>query len=230
MNRSAGNTEKKHMGKQFTPFLEKMRKDYRFTTVTFSTLSMLTGFAFAIYNGILGLVYQSIWNGSICVYYLLLAGVRGIIVYLYRKESPRRRKQGAVHRRIAYFATHMVLILMNLSLIVPIAVMVTGGRSYIHGLIPAIALAAYTTYRITLSVIHYRKSRHHANVFVSELRTINLIDSLVAVLTLQNALIAANGGMNDRMQTLSAWTSAGILGIIIAVTVLSLLRIRHAGS
>lgn len=55
-----------------------------------------------------------------------------------------------------------------------------------------------------------------------------MIDSLVAVLTVQNALIAANGGMNDRMQTLSAWTSAGVLVIIVVITVQSLLRIRRA--
>ena len=129
---------------------------------------------------------------------------------------------------MTYFATHMVLILMNISLVVPAAVMVTGGRSYTYGLIPAIAMAAYTTYRITMSIIHYRKSRHNANILAAELRTINVIDSLVAVLTLQNALIVTNGGMTDAMQTLSAWTSAGILVIIAVITVQSLLRIRRA--
>lgn len=54
-----------------------------------------------------------------------------------------------------------------------------------------------------------------------------MIDSLVAVLTLQNALIVTNGGMTDEMQTLSAWTSAGILVIIAVITVQSFLRIRR---
>ena len=88
-------------------------------------------------------------------------------------------------------------------------------------------MAAYTTYRITVSIIHYRKSRHNANIYVAELRAINMIDALVAVLTLQNALIVTNGGMTDEMQTLSAWTSAGILVIIAVITVQSLLRIRR---
>ena len=116
---------------------------------------------------------------------------------------------------------------MNISLVVPVAVMVTGGRSYTYGLIPAIAMAAYTTYRITMSIIHYRKSRAipNANILAAELRTINVIDSLVAVLTLQNTLIVTNGGMTDGMQTLSAWTSAGILVLIAVITVQSLLRI-----
>ena len=188
---------------------------------------MLIGFAFALYHGVLGIAYQSLWNGAICVYYFLLAGIRAIIISLHRKEAAGRHKRDAAHRRKTCFATHMVLILMNIALVVPAAVMVTDGRSYTYGLIPAIAMAAYTTYRITMSIIHYRKSRHNANIYVAELRAINVIDSLVAVLTLQNALIVTNGGMTDEMQTLSAWTSAGILVIIAVITVQSILRIRR---
>lgn len=215
------------MRKRFKRLIERQRKDYLLKTVTFSIISMLIGFAFALYNGVIGIVYRSLWNGTICVYYFLLAGIRAIIISLHRKEAAGRHKQDAAHRRKTCFATHMVLILMNISLVVPAAVMVTDGRSYTYGLIPAIAMAAYTTYRITMSIIHYRRSRHNANIYVAELRAINVIDSLVAVLTLQNALIVTNGGMTDEMQTLSAWTSAGILVIIAVITVQSFLRIRR---
>ena len=227
MNSSICNAENKHMREQLKQFVGRQRKDYLRKTVMLSVFSMLIGFAFALYHGVLGIAYQSLWNGAICVYYLLLAVVRAIIVFLLRKEAADRHERGAAHRRKACFATHMVLILMNISLVVPAAVMVTDGRSYTYGLIPAIAMAAYTTYRITMSIIHFRKSRHNANIYVAELRAINVIDSLVAVLTLQNALIVTNGGMTDEMQTLSAWTSAGVLVIIAVITVQSLLRIRR---
>ena len=216
------------MREQLKQFMEIQRKDYLFKTVTFSAFSVLIGFVFTLYNGVLGIAYQSLWNGSICVYYFFLAGIRAIIVYS-QKKATHHHERGATHRRKVYFATHMVLILMNISLVVPAAVMVMGGRSYTYGLIPAITMATYTTYRIIMSILHYRKSRNNDNILVVELRTINMIDSLVAVLTLQNALIIANGGMNDRMQTLSAWTSVGILAIIVIITVRSLLRIRKAG-
>lgn len=215
------------MRERLKGLMEMQRKDYLLKTVTFSIVSMLVGFAFALYNGVIGIVCRSLWNGAICVYYFLLAAIRAIIVSSHRKDAASRHKQGAAHRRKTCFATHMVLILMNISLVVPAAVMVTDGRSYTYGLIPAIAMAAYTTYRITMSIIHFRKSRHTANIYVAELRAINVIDSLVAVLTLQNALIVTNGGMTDEMQTLSAWTSAGILVIIAVITVQSLLRIRR---
>lgn len=117
------------MREQIKRFLETQRKDYVLKTAIFSAFSMLTEFAFALYNGVLGIVYRSIWNGSICVYYFLLAGIRAIIVHLYRNKAASQSKRAAAHRRKVYFATHMVLILMNISLVVPITVMVTGGEA-----------------------------------------------------------------------------------------------------
>ena len=214
------------MGEKIKQFAKMHRQNYLLTTVTFSMFSILTGFIFTVYNGVLGAVYRSLWSGSICVYYLMLTGIRATVVYSQFREMLLHRERRAAHRRKVYIATHMALILMNISLIVPAAVMVAGGRSYTYGLIPAIAMAAYTTYRITMSIVHFKRSRRSSNILTAELRTLNMIDSLVAVLTLQNALIIANGGMNGSMQTLSAWTSAGILFVIVVITVCSLLLIR----
>ena len=93
-------------------------------------------------------------------------------------------------------------------------------------MIPAIAMAAYTTYRVTVSVLHYKRSRRLENPLIAELRTINLIDALVAILTLQNALIMANGGQNEKMRIVTAWTSGGIFLLILLFTVFSFTRIR----
>lgn len=182
--------------------------------------------AFTFYNGALGVIHRSIWNGSICVYYLLLAAIRSVVVISQRNVFKSGTTDDTVQQRRVYFLTHFALLLMNISLIVPIAVMVRGQRSYTLGLIPAIAMAAYTTYRVTIAIIHYRKARRTNHLMVSELRTINLVDALVAILTLQNALIMANGGPSEHMITVTAWTSAGILTIILVITVISFTRLR----
>lgn len=218
------------MRKQVKLFMEKRKSDYRFKTVVASTLSMLIGFAFALYNGVLGVLYRSLWHGSICVYYFLLAAVRAILVRTQKKEALFPQDGAAAHRRKIYIATNILLLILNVSLIAPAMVMIANGRSYLYGLIPAIAMAAYTTYRITMSTIHYIRSRKSENLFVAELRTINTIDSLVAVLTLQNTLIVANGGMSAEMQTLSSWTSGGILLLITIVIIRSFLKIREIDS
>ena len=215
------------MKKIIMGFIDMWKADYQFKTLATSTLSALVGLGFTVFNVVLGIVYKSVWNISISVYYVLLAIVRGIVVHSQRKvivaDNQKKQEQ---YKRI-YFKTHILMIFMDMCLIAPIAYMVIGERSYVYGLIPAIAMAAYTTYRITMGIINLGKSRKQENILIRELRTVNLQDSLVAVLTLQNALIIANGSDMQAMLALTAWTSAGIWLMIVIFTVKSFLYVRH---
>ncbi|MBR6259863.1 MAG: hypothetical protein IKR21_06575 [Oscillospiraceae bacterium] len=56
-------------------FIEKWREDYHFKTLSSSAFSALLGVAFMVTNGVLGIVYRSLWHGSIFVYYFLLTGI-----------------------------------------------------------------------------------------------------------------------------------------------------------
>lgn len=89
-------------------------------------------------------------------------------------------------------------------------------------MIPAITMATYTTYRIVMAIMHYSKSRRIDNVLIKELRTANLIDTLVAVVTLQNTMIIASAGeITEKMRTLSIVSSTAIWLIIVLLSVLS---------
>ena len=215
------------MKKIIMGFIDMWKADYQFKTLATSTLSALVGLGFTVFNVVLGIVYKSVWNISISVYYVLLTIVRGIVVHSQRKVNVAdNQKKQEQYKRI-YFKTHILMIFMDMCLIAPIAYMVIGERSYEYGLIPAIAMAAYTTYRITMGIIDLGKSRKQENILIRELRTVNLQDSLVAVLTLQNALIIANGSDMQSMLALTAWTSAGIWLMIVIFTVKSFLYVRH---
>ena len=205
-------------------FLHILREDYHFRTVYTARISALITFGFTVFNGVIGILYRSVWNISICIYYVLLANVRRIIVRSQRKTADKNQDKEIIKK--TYAVTHIILILIDLALIVPISLMVIGARSYTYGIIPAISMAAYTTYRMTMSIIHYLKSKRNENCFIRVIRTINLQDTLVSVLTLQNALIIANGDDMASMMRLTMWTSAGIWGVILFFTVKSFMMIR----
>lgn len=205
-------------------FLRSLREDYHFRTVYTARISALITFGFTVFNGVIGILYRSVWNISICIYYVLLANVRRIIVRSQRKTVDKNQDKEIIKK--TYAVTHIILILIDLALVVPVILMVIGARSYTYGIIPAISMAAYTTYRMTMSIIHYLKSKRNENRFIRVIRTINLQDTLVSVLTLQNALIIANGDDMASMMRLTMWTSAGIWGVILFFTVKSFMMIR----
>lgn len=101
--------------------------------------------------------------------------------------------------------------------------MVLFKKSVNMGRIPAIAMATYTTYKIIMASINFRKRKHSNNVLVQELRTINFIDALVSILTLQNTMIMViQDGKSNDMFILSAVSSAIILVVIIFISVANL--------
>lgn len=209
--------------KKAKSILEKRKKDYTFKTLTSSLISFGVTVLFALYNGVLGALLPSVWHGSICVFYLLLVAIRGMILLAERSAVTKSENERGCRRQRVFVISSIMLMVLNLSLILPIALMVTLQKPVSIGLIPAISMAAYTTYKLTMAAIHIRKQKRsdHRNILVTELRTINLIDALVSVLTLQNTLIMVKqteAAAND-MLVLSAVSGAVIYVFIVAVTV-----------
>ena len=78
-----------------------------------------------------------------------------------------------------------------------------------------------------MSIIHYKKTRINHDILIGEIRLINLTDSLVAVMTLQNTMIiAAAGEIAEGMKKLSIASSTAIWVTIMILTVISLTKLR----
>ena len=86
-------------------------------------------------------------------------------------------------------------------------------------LIPAIAMAAYTTYKVTMASVNLKRRRASSDSLVWLLRTISFIDALVSILTLQNTLIMVNSTGEDIMSMLPL---TAITSFCVWVTVLLL--------
>ncbi|ACV21579.1 Uncharacterised protein [Slackia heliotrinireducens] len=206
--------------------VSEWRSSYLFQTLLSSSFSTAATAGFALFNGALGVMHQSAWCYAIALYYFILTVIRLGILRCEVKGRSETARHFETRQRRTFFRTHIALLLMNVSMFGPVILMVKGDHTFTFGLIPAIAMATYTTYRVSKSIFHLRKAKRSDNIMVAVLRTIDFLDSMVAVLALQNAMIYATEGMNAEMQTLSGGTSTGILLVMFAMTVLSFLKYR----
>lgn len=197
--------------------IKEYMSDYRIATMISSELSACINIAFVIFNGVFALLYHSVWHLSVFCYYAILLGIRGYIIFSIKTKQSQKK---------VYIRTHIFLLIMSISMVFPFAVMVNGEREYNYGLIPAIAIAAYTTYRITMASIHLRKSRKIETLLIKELRTINFVDSLMAITSLQNTMIMANGGMTEEMKTLCSWSNGGVFLLLLFVIIYSFCLVK----
>jgi cytochrome b561 len=203
--------------------LRNWREDYIGQTFLSAAASLGVTTLFALYHGYLGLCYASVWHGSIGVFYLLLMVIRGTILLTEKRNKLRVASAQGRCRRRAFLISSLLLLVMDGALIWPIAMMVVLDKPVSMGLTPAIAMAAYTTWKITMASVHMGRQRHRAggNILVAELRTVSFIDALVSILTLQNTLIMVNrtAGDENSMLPLSAASSAVIYVVIVSITV-----------
>lgn len=203
---------------------KKWKNDYEFKTVISSTLSFLTTLLFALYNGFLGLKYSAAWNVSICVYYILLSIIRGIILHCEKKFISRNID----NRNYIHKISSILLLTLNVALITPIALMIVNAKSVSMNMTAAITVATYITYKIISASVHFKKSKKSDDILVRDLKLISFIEALISVLTLQNTLLAVKGASSEpKMFRLSIITSTVGLAFIIFRTLMNLVKKRR---
>ena len=178
---------------------------------------------FAFYNGFLGIYHDSMWNGTICAYYLMLSLLRGLII-----DSAKRINRGEIEetsRDKAFLAISSLLLILNISLIIPVSIMVRQQKPVRLTMIPAIAMAAYTTYKTIMASINLGRRKVSSNSLILLLLTISFIDALVSILTIQNTLIMVKSNGGDLgMLPLTAITSGCIWGLILVLSVSTIVK------
>ena len=191
--------------------------DPPFRTQVNTAASLMVTALFALYNGYLGAAHGSIWHGGICVYYLLLA--------LLRVDTLLPPQRDAAREKRVFAASWALLLLINVSLIVPFALMVRQQKPVSLTLIPAIAVAAYTTWKVAMAAVELSRRRRRTDRLMGLNETIRFVDALVSVVTLQNTLImVVDHGDRQNMLTFTAITSGFIWLGIVGLSVYSLIR------
>ncbi len=205
--------------------LKKIIKDGERRGHIFSALSLILTAFFAIYNLYLGLAYRLIWNASIMLYYLILLVIKSIIMAGKRRWRALDSAELDKKQRTLVNVVNVFLIIVDLALFAPVTIMVLGARPVGIGMIPAIAVAAFTTYKVTMAIISFQRARKSSDIILRTLKTISLKEAVVSVITLQNTLIMTFGDFGS-MIALTACTSAALLLWLIAISVYQIIRVK----
>ena len=197
--------------------LKRLKDDYVFRTVVTAALSFFATVAFTGYTLFLGIAYKTVWNAEIAVYYAMLVLLRAYAFFaertINRSVNDAKRKRRVSNK--IYISQCVILFLTGVALIAPVSHMVLQKKQVNYSTVPAIAMAAYTTFKISVAVYNYVKTRRNYGLFVKMLKNISLADALVSVLVLQYTLVMIFGnGVTGDMFTLCAITTFFIWGFI----------------
>ena len=182
-------------------------------------ISICFALFFCIYNGLVGFYKNVIWNIAIFTYYLLLLTIR-MILYVREKKSKKEDEKDIKRDKQIYISTSVIMFIMNLAMILPAILLINHQKEVNLSLISAIAVAAYTTYKVTLAIIKFCKVQKEQSLIYKQVRMVNLFDAVMSILTLQNTLtIVASDGNDGDMYTLSIVTTIVMLLTVAIISI-----------
>lgn len=149
-------------------------------------LSLLVTLIMLVYNEIVGLYLNSIWNMTIAIYFFFLL-INRIVLYKANNENKKLK-----------IIVSISLLIESLFLIGPI-IMLIDKKVINFSTIFAITMATYTTYKIVIAIINFINNKKAKDKSLKY--TINLIDAIVSILNLQYALIHV---FSDNIQEMKA--------------------------
>lgn len=154
-----------------------------------------------------------------CAYYIVLSTMRLSAILCGQKNK------NISSSDTEYFVMKLcgvLLVLLNFVLVGAIYISLSRNIATKHGEIVMITIAAYTFYKITMTVIKAVKQRKNPSPLLSIIRSISYAEVAASVLTLQRSMLASFGGMSDTdIRTMNILTGSAvclfvlILGIVL---------------
>ncbi len=183
------------------------------------------GLLYAAFHAVTGFLYSSVWSITSAVYFFLLGAMRAGLWITYR----RRPAEGA-YETVCYRRVGRLLFLLNIPMGGLILLTVSYDTSNIYPGYVIYAVATYTFYVLTVSLIGLSKVRKLSSPILSAAKMLNVVAALMSIFTLQNTMISTfSGGDEAYRHLMSILTGTGVYFAVIAVAVRMLIRPPQQG-
>ena len=208
------------------PFGERFLDDTAFRIILTTLPTFFINVAYTIYNGVIGIVNQSVWFITMAVYYSLLGIMRYCAVSTGRKISHLEDQRLIRKKELSVIkADGILLLLLNLALSGVILLTIAQDTAKRYSEIMVISIAAYTFYKITMAAINMVKVRKTKSPILITIRNISAADALVSVLTLQATMLASF--QNKSTLDVNLMNAITGLAVCVLISILGISMIRY---
>lgn len=183
-------------------------------------MSLIFNVIYAGFKLITGILFKSVWFITFALYYILLVVVRANIL----KEEI-NDKSSLLEEYTKYRKTAVILLLTNVILTMIILIIVNQKIMNIYPNWIAITVAVYTFSIIYSAVYNLIKYRKYKSPLMSSAKVINVITSLVSLISLEIILIPTFGSNNiEFFEIMVMATGGGIALIIIIISLYMIIK------
>jgi len=196
-------------------YLSKYKQDYKIRVQVSLLLTLILNIIYAVFELTIGIINKSYWMISFGIYYLILVLMRLSISKSELKKEITKREEYKKYRFIGIISLFINLFLTTITLI-----FVNHNISFAYNEIVIITMAAYTFYILIINIISLIKYRKYKSPLINAAKVVNLITSLISILSLEIAMLSTYSADNPTYNKIMIiLTSAGISLIVIATSI-----------
>ena len=212
------------------PLLGKWMGTYEARTLLFAACSFVINVGYVVLNIVMAALMSSIWYVALAAYYFALGALRYAVLFGTRKakkNAQTERGLAAEKLRIYRNCRIALLIIEGVFMFAVAQFVLSGGGSIAelaaqnmrtYTMITMISSAAFTFYKMTLSIVNLVKVHKMTDPELWALRNINLAAALVSLLALQTTMtLFLSQPLTREMSVFN-----GIVGLVVVLIVAGL--------
>ena len=186
--------------------------------------SLFWNIAYALLQLWLGFYHHTFWFYSIGAYYICLAVMRFFLLNHTRKytQGEKMHKELVKYRNCGW-----IFLVMNLALSLIVFFMVYWNRTFVHHMITAIAMAAYTFTSFTVAIVNVVKYKKYNSPVFSASKAISFAAACVSMLTLTSTLLTtfSDGSMGVIEQKMMLGSVGfAVSGVIVVMAIYMIVK------
>lgn len=193
-------------------YLRRYRDDYILRHKVSLIFSLMFSIVYTFFKLISGIILKSIWFITFGLYYLLLVVLRANLMKYVLED-----KNNLQDEYFKYRNTAVILLFANVLITAIILIIVNQKIMNIYPEWMAIATSVYTFYLIFNSIFTLIKYRKYKSPLISSSKIINVVTSLVSLITLEIVLIPTFGDGNIAFFDIMIMSTGGIVAVIIVI-------------
>lgn len=201
-------------------YLSKFKNDHKLKYKISLFTSLMINIIYAVFKLLSGIAFKSFWFISFALYYFLLIILRSNIAKEELNNNTNLRDEFIKYRK-----TGIILLFTNIILTIIILIIVNQKIMNIYPDWMAITVAVYTFYLLFNSIFSLIRYRKYKSPLISSSKVINVITSLVSLISLEIILIPTFGsGETEFFEVMIMATGGGIALIIIIISFYMIVR------
>ena len=202
---------------QHHKFTNKLLEDYGYRTIVFAVVSFVLNVAFITLILVMAIMSKTAWYFTISVYYIVLAFMKGNVFHSKRKYGTEIKQARALR------FSGIMFVVMTIVFSGVIVLIYKANHYFEYAGLLIYAVAAFTFYKLTLAILNIFKARKQDDLYIENIRNINLASALISIIILQVAMFQAFAPEHN-LGFANALTGAGISAIILVLGVLMIIK------